>query len=102
MRKSFDSFCEIYKDFIDEKIAAKVAAAEAVIREQDEEKIKAIQEEAKVAQEEGRKKGIQQGIERGAKEEKIKIAKTMKQKNVKIEDIMSFTGLSKEEIEAIS
>ena len=45
MRKSFDSFCEIYKDFIDEKIAAKVAAAEAVIREQDEEKIKALEKE---------------------------------------------------------
>lgn len=50
----------------------------------------------------GIEQGIQQGIERGAKEEKIKIAKTMKEKNVKIEDIMSFTGLSKEEIEDIS
>lgn len=52
--------------------------------------------------EQGIQQGIQQGIERGAKEEKIKIAKTMKEKNVKIEDIMSFTGLSKEEIEDIS
>ncbi len=109
LKAKLDRNTELYirekeKKEYEDKIKAreeKIRAREEKIKAR-EEKIKAIQEEAKVAQEEGRKKGIQQGIERGAKEEKIKIAKTMKERNVKIEDIISFTGLSKEEVEAIS
>ena len=41
----------------------------------------------------------QEGIEQGIQQEKIEVAKTMLNKNMKIEDIMDITGLSKEEIE---
>ena len=40
MRSAFDSFCEIFKDKIDAKIAAKVAAAEAILRKEAEDRAK--------------------------------------------------------------
>ena len=56
--------------------------------------------------EEGRKEGIAIGEARGKKEGKrekeIEIAKKMLLKNVSIDDIVEFTGLSKEEIESLS
>ena len=39
------------------------------------------------------------GFADGKKEEKIEIAKKMKQKNIPIDEIAELTGLSKEEIE---
>ena len=43
----------------------------------------------------------QEGIEQGIQQEKIEVAKTMLNINMKIEDIMDITGLSKEEIEKL-
>ncbi len=40
----------------------------------------------------------QEGIEQGIQQRNIEIAKSMLNKNMKIEDIMDITGLSKEEI----
>ena len=48
---------------------------------------------------EGRKSGIIEGIESGKREEKLKIAKSLKLMGLKIEDIVKATGLSKKEIE---
>ena len=45
-----------------------------------------------------RETGIKQGIEQGLQQRNIEIAKSMLNKNMKIEDIMDITGLSKEEI----
>ena len=42
--------------------------------------------------------GIKEGIKEGKKTEKIVIARKMLKKGVPIEDIMDFTGLSREEI----
>ena len=55
-----------------------------------------------VAKDEGEQIGIKKGEQIGKKEEQIKIAKKMKKENVKIEDIIKYTGLSKEEIEGIN
>lgn len=44
-------------------------------------------------------KGVDDGIEKGTKEEKIKIAKSMLKENMDIEMIIKITGLTKEEIE---
>ena len=63
----------------------------------------------KVGVEKGIKKGITKGIEKGREEErqlqernrkndKLKIAKKMIQKKIRIEDIIDMTGLTKEEI----
>ena len=41
------------------------------------------------------------GFADGKKEEKIEIAKKMKQKNIPIDEIAELTGLSKEEIEKL-
>jgi predicted transposase/invertase (TIGR01784 family) len=51
--------------------------------------------------EQGIEKGIEQGKEQGSKENQIKIAKKMLNKNKPIEEIIEFTGLTKEEIENI-
>ena len=53
------------------------------------------------ARERGTIEGEKIGREQGEKIEREKIAKNMKSKNVPIEDIMEFTGLTKEEIEKL-
>ena len=45
--------------------------------------------------------GMEQGKAEGAKEQSIKIAKKMLEKNIDIEIIMETTGLTKEEIEEL-
>lgn len=50
---------------------------------------------------EGRKSGIIEGIESGKREEKLKIAKSLKLMGLKVEDIVKATGLSKEEIQKL-
>lgn len=47
----------------------------------------------------GLKAGIAQGVSEGAKNKQIEIAKKMLKDNVPIENIISYTGLTKEEIE---
>ena len=49
----------------------------------------------------GLEKGLEQGIEQGKSENKKEIAKKMLEKNVQIEQIEIFTGLTKEEIEEL-
>ena len=49
----------------------------------------------------GKKVGIIEGIESGKREEKLKIAKSLKLMGLKIEDIVKATGLSKEEIQKL-
>ena len=46
-------------------------------------------------------KGIAEGIARAKAEEKVKIAKLMKAGGEEIENIMSWTGLAKHEIETL-
>ena len=46
-------------------------------------------------------KGLDDGIEKGAKEEKIKIVKSMLKENMDIQIIIKITGLTKEEIEKL-
>ena len=50
---------------------------------------------------EARENGINDGISKGASQEKVNIAKNMLNKNISIEDISDITGLSIEEIENI-
>ena len=49
----------------------------------------------------GREEGMKEGIEQGIKQEKIDTAKKLLELNIKIEDIIKATGLSKEEIEKL-
>ncbi|MBO5349309.1 MAG: Rpn family recombination-promoting nuclease/putative transposase [Clostridia bacterium] len=49
----------------------------------------------------GYDKGLQDGITQGSENEKIKIAKKMLKNNISIEDIISCTDLTKEEIESL-
>ena len=51
--------------------------------------------------EEGRKEGRKEGKEEGKKEEKLAIAKNMLNKGKSEEDILDFTGISKEELEKL-
>lgn len=64
-------------------------------------RLKAIRDEAD-ALDRATKQGLEQGIERGVHENKKQMTKRMLRKNMKIEDIMDITGLTKEEIEKIS
>ena len=50
---------------------------------------------------EGRAEGEKEGIKKGSYKEKLESAQKMKRNNLSIEDIMFYTGLSKEEIDAI-
>ena len=63
-------------------------------------RLKAIRDEAD-AIEYATRQGIEQGIEQGQEQEKKETVKRMLRKNVKVEDIVEFTGLTKEEIEKI-
>lgn len=49
----------------------------------------------------GKEQGFKQGIEQGIKEQSIKIAKRMLDKNEKIEYIMEITGLTEDEIKEL-
>ena len=51
--------------------------------------------------EEGIEKGIEQGIKKGIEQEKRMLAKRMKAKDMKIDEIAEITGLTKEEIEKL-
>jgi predicted transposase/invertase (TIGR01784 family) len=51
--------------------------------------------------EDGIEQGIEQGKQAGEKQKQLEIAKNMKIKNKLIEEIMEFTGLTKEEIEKL-
>ena len=55
MRSAFDSFCEIFKDKIDAKIAAKVAAAEAILRKEADDRIKEADDRIKEADDRAKK-----------------------------------------------
>ena len=48
-----------------------------------------------------KEKAIKKGIEKGSKETKIETARKMIQKNIKIEDIIDITGISKDELQKI-
>ena len=50
---------------------------------------------------EAKKEGMESGLQQGAQNEKIEIAKKMKQKEIPIEEIIEITGLTKEEIEKL-
>ncbi len=52
-----------------------------------------------VAREEGKEEGKEEGREEGKRQKQIEIAKKMKLKDKPIEEIIDFTGLSKEDIE---
>lgn len=85
------------------KINKKLAAMSLNQEERNnyEFRLKAIRDEAD-ALDRATKQGLEQGIERGVKENKKQMTKRMLRKNMKIEDIMDITGLTKEEIEKIS
>jgi predicted transposase/invertase (TIGR01784 family) len=68
--------------------------------------IERIQKEAqRIGEELGRKAGLKEGEKKGKmecrKEEKIEMAKKMKEKGTDVEFISEITGLSKEEIERL-
>ena len=63
-------------------------------------RLKAIRDEAD-AIEHATRQGIEQGIEQGQEQEKKETVKRMLRKNVKVEDIVEFTGLNEEEVEEI-
>jgi len=46
-------------------------------------------------------KAMAKGLEEGSKTKAIEVAKNAKQMNLKVEDIIKLTGLSKEEIESL-
>ena len=46
-------------------------------------------------------KGLDDGVEKGAREKQIEIAKSMLKENMDIEIIIKITGLTKEEIEKL-
>jgi predicted transposase/invertase (TIGR01784 family) len=73
-------------------------------RELYEQHLKWLRMEAnalKKQEEKGRQKGLKQGIEKGRKEEKLKLAKTMLIAGYKADEIAKLTGLSINEIESI-
>lgn len=53
----------------------------------------------KAIQDAGYDKGLKAGVTQGAKNKQIEIAKKMLEDKVPIENIISYTGLTKEEIE---
>ncbi len=57
--------------------------------------------EIRTAKEIGVKEGLEEGMEKGSKNEKIEIAKKMLNENMKIEVIERITGLTKTEIEEL-
>ena len=63
-------------------------------------KLHVAREEGKEeGKEEGREEGKEEGREEGKRQKQIEIAKKMKLKDKPIEEIIDFTGLSKEDIE---
>ena len=61
----------------------------------------AYHEGVEKGKEKGIQEGIEKGIEQGEKENSIKIAKEMKKANKPINEIVQFTGLSKEEVDEL-
>ena len=49
----------------------------------------------------GLQQGMQQGLQQGMHKNKLQIAKKMKEKNIKISDIIEITELTKEDIEKL-
>ena len=49
----------------------------------------------------GMAKGLEEGIKKGIEHEKRMLAKKMKDKDMKIDEIVEITGLTKEEIEKL-
>ena len=89
-----------------EKINKKLASMSLSNEERNnyEFRLKAIRDEAdaiEYATKQGLKQGLEQGIEQGEERKAKEIVRKMLQKNTSIEDIMDFTGLTKEEIEKI-
>jgi len=60
-----------------------------------------LAETQKYKLEKAKKEGLEEGEERGEKKNKLKIAKKMKDNGEKIEKIMLYTSLSREDIEGI-
>ena len=51
--------------------------------------------------EEGIEKGIEQGIEQGIEKAKLEVARNMKNRGIRIGDIMLCTGLSEKQVNAL-
>lgn len=60
-----------------------------------------IEQGLKEGIEQGLKQGVEQGLKQGEEKSKKEMAKKMKKMQMKIEDIMELTGLTKEEIEKL-
>ena len=50
---------------------------------------------------EGMERGIAQGMERGRSEERMELARKLKQKKMPMDEIMELTGLAPEDIEKL-
>ena len=50
---------------------------------------------------EGRKEGLEKGLLEGTYKQKLESAQRMKRNGLPVEDIMFYTGLTREEVEAI-
>lgn len=81
----------------DEKMMAIIEVRERARREMLQDNYDAKQEGI----EQGKKEGIEQGIEHGKAEEKLSIAKKLKQTGMDIKQISEITGLAEEEIEKL-
>lgn len=102
------SFTEIYKilsSFLDEKDRDEIIrdvinlSMDALFNEQELDNLRKQVEMDK--EKFYTKKGIEQGIEQGAKENTILIAKSMLKENMPLDLITKFTGLSTEELEKL-
>ena len=97
-KKMYKEAEEQYKKITsDEKMMAIIEVRERARREMLQDNYDAKQEGI----EQGKKEGIEQGIEHGKAEEKLSIAKKLKQTGMDIKQISEITGLAEEEIEKL-
>jgi len=94
------------KDIENNKPLEEAVTAFDLIMKDDEESERAFRRmiaemDRKAYEDTGLEKGLKEGIEKGAKEEKIQTAKRMLAKGIDIETIIECTELTKEEIEKI-
>ena len=85
----------------DEDFKRLVKAREGFLRDQYEFELAGIKKGQTVGRAQGIKEGRKEGIKEGKRAEKEDTARKMISKNMKIEDIIEITGLTKEEIEKL-
>ncbi len=90
-----------YLSFAETRVLERLARSKKYVLQYKEEAERLMSKGRKEGKKEGLKEGLQEGLEKGEEAGKLQIAKIMKKDGKPIEEIMRYTGISRNQIKKL-